>query len=157
MSLGIIYNLQGFAVVVVVIYLQHAPSYGASRSSQYMLNTLLMWRFRFIICLKHAARQPPQFATTMSLTGVLKESICTLFLLARCHVEANLHGGLNKLGGGLTKQRKTLTGILLCAKDCRWVLMHAWGGICIPCTHTHTHTRTSQTLQINCVVVAVVV
>ena len=37
--------------------------------------------------------QPPQFATTMSLSAVLKGSICALFLLAGCHFQANVHGG----------------------------------------------------------------
>ena len=44
-----------------------------------------------------------------------------LFLLAGCHVEANLRG-LNKLSGRLTKPCKTQTESSLFVMDCRWCL-----------------------------------
>ena len=68
-------------------------------------------------------------------------------LLAGCHFEANLHSGLNNLGGGLTKQRKPLTGSLLCVKDCRWCLDACMGKYFAFRAH-------EQTLQIDCVVTA---
>ena len=52
---------------------------------------------------------PPQFA--VSIRGSEKIHMRAV-LLAGCHFEANVHDGLNKLAGGLTKQRKTLTGSL---------------------------------------------
>ena len=81
-----------------------------------------------------------------------------LFLLAECYLEANLHG-LAKMGVGLTTQRKTLLGSLICVKHCRWCLdacLEVFSGVkppgsceyletregrhdvCIPCTHTCT-------------------
>ena len=60
-----------------------------------------------------------------------------------------MHGGLNKLGGGLTKQRKTLCEGLSMVSGCMPGEAH---------THTHTHTRAlnRHSRNINCVVVAVV-
>ena len=60
-----------------------------------------------------------------------------------------MHGGLNKLGGGLTKQRKTLTGSL-----CEGLSMVSG---CMPGeAHTHTRALNRHSRNINCVVVAVV-
>ena len=92
------------------IYPEHTKSFVDSSSSYVLSMSLirrfrviilrhLLWRFLFIITyLKHARRRtPPILATTMSVPGFLKGSICSLFLLARCHFEANLHGCLNKV------------------------------------------------------------
>ena len=60
-----------------------------------------------------------------------------------------MHGGLNKLGGGLTKQRKTLTGSL-----CEGLSMVSG---CMPGEAPHTHAHLTDTPEILiCVVVAVV-
>ena len=108
-----------------MIYLEHAPASPRPLITYLAKKGTLICQFRFFSFAKllnsrpaaaarlkkravefEGAQPAPQFAATMSLSKVLKGSICALFLLAGFHFEANLHGGLNKVCGGVTKQRK---------------------------------------------------